>query len=414
MKIITASYLYNPGSPPVEDGAVAICDGLITAVGRLADIRNDYPWPIEDYPGSVLMPGMVNAHTHLELTHFPSWKIRKGVDYAPRGYVDWIVQLVKICRALSRDELLHSLHEGVRISLAAGTTTVGDILTNFSLLPDYMKMPVSGRVYLEAIGHDPVKCGARKGEIASAISSFSGDFLLPGISPHTPHTLSEKFMKEIHAMAAAAGLPSMIHVAESSDEVDFFFDSTGRIAEEIYTMSGWEEYLPPPRRISPIAYLDSLGVLDSATTCVHTVHVNPLDVGILRDRGVSIVICPRSNDRLVVGSPPLMLFRASRLPLAIGTDSLASNDSLSLWDEIRFLYARNPRIFTPDELLSIATIGGAKALHLEGRAGTLDVGKRGDIQVLSSSGVMTQDKLPDQLLETATVYAVYLAGERFE
>lgn len=414
MKIIAASYLYNPGFPPVEGGAVALRDGVIAATGTLSELTRDYRCPVEEFPGCVLMPGMVNAHTHLELTHYPSWKIRKGLDYAPRQYVDWIVQVIKICRALSREELLHSLHEGVRISIAAGTTSVGDILTNLTLLPDYLTMAVSGRVFLEALGHDPSLCAARKTAVASAIHDFTGDSLLPGLSPHAPHTLSQAFMTDMIALAQSYAIPSMIHLAESSEEIDFWFDSTGRIASEIYPMAGWEGYLSPPRRTSPVAYLDSIGALSSMTTCVHAVHVTPVDVGIMRDRGVSIVICPRSNDLLDVGTPPLMLFRASRIPLAIGTDSLASNDSLSLWDELRFLHERLPRMFTPEELLSMATIGGARALHLQTRTGTLEVGKRGDIQVLLSSAPLTAHGMAGALLENARVDAVYLGGVRFE
>jgi cytosine/adenosine deaminase-related metal-dependent hydrolase len=219
-------------------------------------------------------------------------------------------------------------------------------------------------------------------------------------------------MRKIAGLAESSGLPTMIHLAESADEVDFCFDSTGRIAEELFKNAGWDEFIPPPRRMSPVAYLDSLGVLTPMTTCVHAVHVTPADVGILRDRGVSIVVCPRSNDRLVVGRPPLMLFRASRIPVAIGTDSLASNDTLSIWDEIRFLFEQNPRIYSPEELLSMATIGGAKALHLEGRTGSLEVGKSGDIQVLACSGKVTPENIASSLFETAHVTAVYLAGRR--
>jgi len=414
MKIIAASYIYNPGLPPVEGGGIAVRYGLITAVGPLEDLKRDFPWPVDQYPGCVIMPGMVNAHTHLELTHFPAWKIRKGLDYMPREYVDWIVQVVKISRGLTSEELQHSLAEGAKISLAAGTTTVGDILTSLNHLPDYLKLQLSGRVYLEAIGHDPVKCEARQSEIAEAIKSFSGDSLQPGISPHAPHTLSEQFMKDITRFAADSGLPTMIHLAESSDEIDFWFNSTGRIAEDIYTMAGWESYLTAPRHMSPVAYLDSLGVLTPMTTCVHAVHVNPVDVAILRDRGVSIVICPRSNDRLVVGAPPMMLFRATRIPLAIGTDSLASSDSLSMWDEIRYLHEKYPRMFTPEELLEMATIGGARALHLSGSTGTIEQGKVANIQILETPATISSQTIANTLIESSVVSKVYLAGELFE
>ena len=409
--IIAASYLYNPGRPPIAGGAVAIRNGRIAAVGSLAQLRTDFVATVEEFPGCVLFPGMVNAHTHLELTHFPAWKVRKSLDYAPRTYVDWVIQVIKLRRGLSREEVEHSIAEGARISLEAGTTTLGEILTDFSILPRYQELMLCGRVFLEAIGQAPEFCLDRSFALQQALDTFDDGLLCPGVSPHAPHTLSEQFMREIVQLAAGRDLPLMIHLAESPEEVDFCFDTTGRIADTLYPFAGWEPYLPSPRHMSPVALLDSLGVLTPRTTVVHAVHVTPADISCLRERGVAIVLCPRSNDRLAVGKAPLMLLKGSGIPLALGTDSLASNDSLSVWDELRFLYERFPRLFSPEELLTIATLGGARALHLQEQAGSLERGKMANLQIIRIPPMTTDNHLPNALVEHGELVAVWLAGD---
>lgn len=411
MKIIASSMLYTSGRPPLEGGAVVVRDGRIIAVGTLDAMKSEYHVPVEEYPGCVIMPGMVNAHTHLELTHFPAWKLRKGLDYAPRTYVDWIIQVIKLRRGLERSELEHSVREGARISLESGTTTVGEILTDLSLLPLYRQLGVSGRVYCEAIGQSAQQSLDRRTAITEALTSFTGDSLFPGISPHAPHTLSGEFLGDLVALSEQHSLPLMIHLAESAEEVEFCFDSSGKIAEQLYPFVGWESYLPAPRHVSPASLLQAAGGLTPRTSAVHCVHVTPSDVACMREHGASIVLCPRSNERLAVGAPPLMLFKSAGIPLAVGTDSLASNDSLSVWDEVRYLYERFPRLFSPDELLAMATVGGARALHLEQDAGTLEPGRLANIQVIEPAGQLDKGRMAASLLETGALRVVYRMGE---
>src|SRR5512141_899722 len=144
MEIVAASYLYPVTGPPIADGAIVTDQGRIVAVGTLASLRAIYPGPCREFPGCAIMPGLVNAHSHLELTHFPSWKLRKGIDYSPRTYVDWVIQIIKIRRALTRPELEHSVMEGIRVSLECGTTSLGEIITDRSLIPLYASTPITG------------------------------------------------------------------------------------------------------------------------------------------------------------------------------------------------------------------------------------------------------------------------------
>jgi aminodeoxyfutalosine deaminase len=412
MRIYAASYLLPITSPPIAGGAIAVEDGVIKAVGMVADLHAAYSAPVVDLPGCAITPGFVNAHTHLELTHFPAWKVRKDLDFLPKSYVEWIRQVVKIKRALQPEDLEHSVREGLRQSLESGTTSVGDILTDFSLAPLYAESPVSGRIYFEAIGQDPALCEPLLERMEAAIKNLDGN-LFPGISPHTPYTVSADLFQKLQQLAAKLGVPKAVHLSESREEVSFIYDTTGPFAEVLYPMAHWEQYLPHPMRATSASYLDNLGILDASTLAIHAVQVTPSDVALLKERGVTVVLCPRSNDRLFVGRAPHHLFKRHGLPLAIGTDSLASNDSLSVLDEIRFLQQMSPEEFTAEELLEMATWGGAKALGIEGRTGSLEAGKRADFLVFSDC-IPGDGKSPcAAILEKAKLEQVHAAGHLF-
>jgi cytosine/adenosine deaminase-related metal-dependent hydrolase len=397
-------------APVITGGALAVEDDRIVAIGTLSELKVSHPAEIVDFPGCVIIPGLVNAHTHLDLTHFPAWKIRKGIDYTPRTYVDWVVQVIKIRRALTAQEVELSIKDGLRKSLESGTTLTGDILADSNHLPLYETSPLGGRLFFEAIGQDPLAGKAMLDRLHQTISDFNVAGFEPGISPHAPHTVSDQLSRELFQFASARNLPRAIHLAESNAESLFMHDSTGPIADQLYPLVHWEEYLPHPRRASSVAHLDSLGVLDARTLAIHCVHVTPADVETLYRREVKIVLCPRSNARLAVGQAPQQLFRKNRIPLAIGTDSLASNESLSLWDEMRFLLNESNNQFTPDELLAMATLGGAVALGMGKQAGSLQPGKRGDFLVMEPGKATSPTTLCSDLLEESRIRGVYVAG----
>ncbi|MBJ6799932.1 amidohydrolase family protein [Geomonas propionica] len=409
MRIYAASYLLPISSPPIEGGALAVKDGRIVAVGKLHELRAQFSAPVTDLHESVLMPGMVNAHTHLELTHFPAWKLRKELDYLPKRYVEWIQQVVKIKRSLEPGDLEHSVREGMRLCVESGTTAVGDILSDLSLVPLYRDTALAGRLFLEAIGHDPLLCDTLVARMEATLENLQGG-LLPGLSPHTPHTVSAKLFRCLQDLSLKMGAVKAVHLSETAAEAAFMHDSTGDIAELLYPMAHWEQYLPHPMRTTSTRYLDELGVLDAATLAVHAVHVTPNDVAILKERGVSVVLCPRSNDRLFVGCAPHKLLKEAGLPLALGTDSLASNDSLSLWDEIHFLQQIAPGVFTCQELLVMATLGGARALRIDGDTGSLELGKRADFLVLGGCNVDAGAGIEATVLARGRLEQVYLAG----
>jgi cytosine/adenosine deaminase-related metal-dependent hydrolase len=396
----------------VAGGAIAVPGGVIVATGPRQELASRYGGTVHDYPGAVIMPGLVNPHTHLELTHFPAWKIRKGIDYAPRTYMDWIVQVIKVRRALSREELVASLREGLRLCVEAGVTAIGEILTDRSLVPHYRAAGISGRLFFEAIGHDPHQCGLLLDQLSRLCSEAGVDGLLPALSPHAPHTVSGPFLTELALLARRQGVPLMIHLAESTAESSFFHDSSGPIASMLYPLAGWEHHIPPPRRTTATAWLDSLGVLGPLTAVVHGVHVTPADVRILAERQVAVVLCPRSNDRLDVGRAPARLFREAGLTIALGTDSLASNDSLSPWDELRALHDLYPGLFSAEESLAMVTVNAARAIGLDGRAGELAPGGRADFLVVDLPAMPAQDRLAAAIVGSGRLAAVMMSGRQ--
>lgn len=410
LRIYAASHILPVSSPPLEGGAIAVENGKIRAVGILSEITAAFEAPVEQFPGCAIIPGLVNAHSHLELTHFPSWKLRKGIDYSPRTYVDWIIQVIKVRRALSRQEREQSVAEGIRISLESGTTAIGEIVSDPSLVSCYSGSLLTGRLYLEAIGQDEFLCEQVLSRIAACLDEDRNGPFRMGLSPHTPHTLSARFFRQLKEFAQDRSLPLAAHLAESKAEVDFLFDSTGPIADKLYPFVGWQGKVPAPRRTTPAAYLDSLGILSPGAIAVHCVHVTPSDVEIIRKSGVAVVLCPRSNDRLDHGSPPVHLLRKAGIPLALGTDSLASNDSLSMLDEVRFLLERIPGEFSAAEALRLITLAGGQALGIADEVGSLEPGKRADFLVMEPAPSASSGDISRRIIENGKLREVFIQG----
>lgn len=410
--IHTAAWLVNPDAPPLEGGALLVRNGLIETVGTLAELQAASSAPVIDHGDAALIPGFINAHTHLELTHFPSWRLRSGIDYHPDSFTDWLMYLVKTARGLTAEDYLHSVHEGMRICLESGTTAIGEILANPVHAPLYKESSLAGRLYFEVLGLGRTRFGEKLGGAVSAAVSPETGSMARGLSPHTPYTIGEEFLSGIREAAALHRLPLAIHISESAAETDFIFDSGGPLATVFYPFVGWERYLPPPRHCSPTELLDRNDLLTPSTLAIHCVHLTLADANILKERGVSIVLCPRSNERLDVGRAPVALFRKLGIPLALGTDSLASNDSLSLWDEMRYALDAFPHDLTPAELFRMGTVGGAAALGISDMCGSLAVGKRADFQVVGSIGEGERGVL-ERLVEAGRVQDVYAGGVRF-
>jgi len=409
--IYAASWLINPDTPPIAGGALLVNGATVAATGTLSELKGAHCAPVVEFPGSAIIPGFVNAHTHLELTHFPSWRLRTHVDYNPSSFVDWIIQLVKIRRGLKDEDILASLREGFRMSLESGTTSVGEIVTNPALAPIYQASPLAGRLFFEMLGHDPDRFRGMLDKALAACGEQTGR-LAVGLSPHSPYTIGEANLALIRETSSSRALPLAIHISESREEAEFIFDTNGPLAEKFYPFVGWQDYLMPPRRCSSTELMDRSGLLTPSTLAIHCVHVTLSDAETLKRRGVSVVLCPRSNDRLDVGKAPLHIFKKLGIPLALGTDSLASNDSLSLWEEMRFSLDLFRNDLSPSDAFRMVTLGGAAALGIETASGSLEPGKRADFQVVGNGGTAAEQVLERVVCE-GSVQEVYAGGERY-
>jgi aminodeoxyfutalosine deaminase len=407
--IYSASWLINPDAPPVAGGALLVRNGMIVDAGPLNILRSAHSAPVLDFSGCVLLPGFVNAHTHLELTHFPSWKLRSAVDYNPRRFTDWIMQLIKIARGLTPEDYPPSIREGVRMCLESGTTAIGEIVTNPAMAEHYYHSPLAGRLYFELLGQDHALFKNKLVAATAAAHQTEAHALLAGFSPHSPYTIAHEHLATVRDASASHALPLTIHLSESRSEADFIFEGTGDLATEFYPFVGWERFLGQPARCSSTELLDRYGLLTPTTLAVHCVHVSLGDARLIKERGTHIALCPRSNELLDVGRAPVALFKKLGIPLALGTDSLASNNSLSLWDELRFALDIFPRDLSEQDVFRMVTTGGAGALGIASTCGSLESGKRADFQVIGNCDGGTQGVL-ERVMRYGSVQEVFVGG----
>lgn len=410
--IYAASWLINPDAPPVAGGALLVRDGMIAETGTLSALRSKHPATVIDYPGSAILPGFVNAHTHLELTHFPSWRLRSAVDYNPRRFTDWIIQLIKISRGLTPEDYPPSIHEGIRMCLESGTTAVGDIVTNPALADHYYQSPLAGRLYFEVLGQDSNHFHTKLAAAVAATEPHKSGNMTTGLSPHSPYTIGHDYLTDIRNAALPQALPLAIHLSESHTEADFMCDGTGELVSEFFPFVGWQRFLGAPARCSSAELFERHGLLTPSTLAVHCVHVSAADARLLKSSGAHVVLCPRSNDLLDVGRAPVALFKKLGIPLALGTDSLASNNSLSLWDELRFALNLFADELTEHDLLRMVTAGGADALGLSSTLGTLETGKRADFQIVGNCDGGA-DGVLKRVMREGQVQEVFAGGARY-
>lgn len=410
--IYSASWLINPDAPPLAGGALLAHDGIVVETGTLSALRSKYSAPVVDYPGSALLPGFVNAHTHLELTHFPAWLHTSSVDYAPFSFADWIIQLIKIKRGLTVDDYGLSITEGVRMCLESGTTAIGEIVSNPAMAEHYYRSPLAGRLYFELLGQENGLFQSKLASAMAAVLSEDVQTIPAGLSPHSPYTIAVQHLDTIRDTSAAHRLPLAVHLSESRSEVDFVFDGSGDFASTFFPFVGWESFLGNPPRCSSTELLHRNGLLTPKTVAVHCVHISESDAGILKKSGAHIALCPRSNDLLDVGRAPVALFKKLGIPLSLGTDSLASNNSLSLWDELRFTLEIFPDDLAEQDIFKMVTTGGAAALGISATSGSLSAGKRADFQVVGNFG-SGKKMILERIIRDGRVHEVFVRGERY-
>ncbi len=347
--LIRARLILPMKASPIEDGAVIIRGGRISELGSFKVVRKHFTGKVLDLSDLILMPALANLHTHLELSVL-------RFRLTPSGsFISWVKTLIRKRAEFSMEEARRAAAEALKELWREGIVLLADIGNTGLTLPLLRESPFQGIYFREIIDF------RGKSELKNFLKAplFNGR-LTYSLSPHTPYTVSPVLIQAIKSWTRRAGLPFSIHVAESPEECLFLQDGSGPIRFLLEERGQFHPGFKAPG-LSPVAYLDRLGVLDEKTICVHVVQLEPSDVDILSRRRVKPCLCPRSNIFLGVGLPPLPLLLKAGLKPCLGTDSLASNDRLSIFAEMEALYHAFPEV-TPETFFLMGTLWGAEAL----------------------------------------------------
>jgi cytosine/adenosine deaminase-related metal-dependent hydrolase len=369
VRVLSADWVLPVEGEPIESGAVAIEDGLITAVGPTAELGEG-----EHFPDSAIVPGFVNAHTHLEYAVFAGFG--DGLSFGP-----WISTHVERKRRLTPADTEAIARLGAAECLRSGITTVGDLAFTGAGAHACAELGLRAIVYLEVFGTDGDGARRQFEEKRAYVAPALSERVRVGVSPHAPYTCS----RDVYATAMGLGLPVATHLNESQDELDWLLRGQGP----------WQplaEMLVEPAGMSGIRSLAAAGLLDERVAVAHCVKVDKEEIGLLAAHGVAVTHCPRSNALLGCGIAPLEDLRAAGLRVGIGTDGVSSVPSHDFFEELRtaisFARARSERAdaLSATETLELGTLGGARALGLGSEVGSLVPGKRADLTLISLSG----------------------------
>ncbi len=414
MKALTAPFLLPISKSILQDGALIIEDSKILDMGERETLLSRYPTAeIEDFPSSVLMPGLVNAHTHLDLLFF------QGTGESPQ-FFDWLAEGWAHRERQTLTDRRHCIEEGIHQLLNSGTTCVGDVGQYFGLVPQIINSPLRMVLFPEILhGGDITIQESYEGAFTQVeeILAARAPRITPGLAPYAAYTLSKHFLRIIAQQTTELKMPLKIHVSETFSEMQFFYESSGEIADHLFPKMGWRHQLPPPHRKTPIQYLESIGFLENAPTLVGCNHLADGDLQTLAKSGSKIVHAPRASTHLKLGHPPLKKLRELKVPIALGTDGTAALFSLSIWDEMRYIQDHYPDAEKPSasELLRMATYEGACALGLDKKIGSLDVGKEADLIAIRVPKEIKATELPSWLVSHVTpreIAAVFVEGKR--
>jgi cytosine/adenosine deaminase-related metal-dependent hydrolase len=365
---IRAGRVHPVTAPPIEDGAVLVdAAGSIAAVGPNPNVPTPPGTEAREFRDGVLVPGLVNCHTHLELTTLDRQ------DAEPE-FARWIRRVRALKDATPPAAFYAAAVAGVKDCWARGVTCVAETGSTGAVMRALHDLGGRGIVYQEVFGPDPSQLDVSMRELETAILQLRRlvtSQLWLGASPHAPYTVSAPLYEAVAAFARRERLPVAVHLAESKEESQFVRDGTGPFAD------AWRArgIAVEAHGCSPVEYVRRHGALTPGTLCIHCVQVDPHDVAVLRETGAAIAHCPRSNRAHGHGAAPLGAFRSAGLRVGFGTDSVVSVGDLDLWAETRAAGLDGT------DALRALTLDGARALGWERDIGSLEVGKAADLAV---------------------------------
>lgn len=397
--IHTAPWLLTGRGDPIRHGAVVIADTHIAAVGPLTDVRRRFDdTDVVEWQG-VLIPGLVNAHTHLQYSGM--------ADIGTRGYAsfeEWsevFEQSYEAANSLA-DGWRPAAAAGLRAMLASGTTAAGDVVTHAEALDVLRTGGLHGVAYWEVMAwHAPDWTDRGRAATLRLLEEqgATGDAAV-GLSPHAPYSLDTEVLRDLGTLSRRRGLRSHLHLAESAAEHDFVAHGSGALAEQwrAWGFGGFELLRRGGVNLSAVSYAESVAALGPDTHIAHGIYVDADDRATLRRHSTAVALCPRSNAALGLAEAPVADYLREGNIVAVGTDSLSSSPSLDVLADTASLYriARSQGYHESDlhrRLFAAVTEGGAAALGMSHRIGTLEPGKLADFAVLEVDARRGRDVL---------------------
>jgi cytosine/adenosine deaminase-related metal-dependent hydrolase len=375
-----AAWLLPISEPPIRDGWVEVDRGRVVSIGRRVPSGagpragpRAGPWIDVDLGRVAIMPGVVNAHTHLELSY-----LRGGVPPAA-AFVGWVRAVLDARRRRTDPraaDILDAVDRAVEEATAAGTALIGDISNTLVTFAPLSRSRLAAVVFYELIRFNAPEPDALVEEACRQVDALvPTERVRASLAAHAPYSVGPSVFRAIRSAIDHRRFgPCSVHVSESPEEVEFIRAGGGSWRALLEEVGAWDPSWTAPG-VSPVQFLDDSGFLDSRVLAVHGVQMSAADLARLAARGTTLVTCPRSNIHTGAGAPPVAAFYASGVRVAVGTDSLASAPDLNVFGELAAMRALAPAV-PASALLVSATREGARALGFDADFGTIEPGKR--------------------------------------
>ncbi len=392
-----AKWVFPVSRPVIDNGALIVGGDYIISAGCYKELGIDGGANVIDHGEVVLMPGLVNAHAHLELSALR----QLGKEKHRFGFITWVRKLLECRNAIGEKKVNDSYGEALGEIHNCGTAVIADVgndpgsynrLKNFTghgLFSLEILGFSAGNLSETIAGTEPVERMMRKTENSGARgTSFQ-------LAAHAVYSTSPEVICQVKHWNSSCGKKMSIHVSEHPEEIEFLMTGQGDCRYLLEERGQWNSSWSVPG-CSPVEYLNNLAVLDESTICVHLVLVTDGDIRTLAAKETPVVVCPRSNLSLTDMLPPVKKFIDSGITWGIGTDSLASNTDLNLFGEMSVLV--DDLELDPEIVLSASTLGGAKVLGIDKYFGSLEAGKKAcviKIPVQADS----REEVPGEIIE---------------
>ncbi len=393
-------------------GGLLVSGGNIVLAGELRRLSRFAPSGTRriDFPESVILPGFINAHTHLCI---PPLTEREGGDFVGGDFVGWLQRVIEWRRSVSDDELAKQVRESSLQCQRSGITAVGDI--SYEYVPLYEKIGLRIRSYLELLGMTEEVLKERKEGLEKELDLFEkgGEMIRPGVSPHSLYTCSREGLRWAGRVSEERDIPLQLHLGESLHEMDFIRKGAGEILDRVYRnysistgkFSGYKETVTDLVR----------EVLPPGSALVHGTFLSEEEIGRFVIHGYHFIFCTRSNRFLTGSIPPLQMVVDGGYPFALGTDSRASCGTIDMFEEMRSFVDGYHGSYRSEELygrvIEGATMGGAEIIGYDDICGTLSEGKKADFFVFEIG--KKERKIVKTLIEKGeqtSIVGTYVSG----